>query len=213
MNAIRPQYVNLYLKPTGWARKSLKARSVASALLALMVGLAALSAYSGWRVARFESEASKVAQQLGQRDARLADVLAGYRALADFQALQARVARLTRLLATQDVVFKHIEDASLGSRRGFSQQLSGIARATVAGIWVTQLELGAAPVRFRLGGVAMSPDLLPRYLTSLGAQSTVGVKRLQSLTVDNSVTDQKAAAQGAVAFSIVQSEGDRQDSL
>ena len=213
MNAIRPQYINLYLKPTGWARKSLKARSVLLAFVALVVGLGTLSVYSAWRVARFEAEAKVVAQQLGQRDARLAEVLTRYRSREDFQALQARVERLARLLATQDVVFKHIEDASLGSRRGFSQQLSGIANASVAGIWVTHLELGAAPVRFRLGGVAISPDLLPRYLTSLGAQSRIGVKRLQSLTVDNSVTDEKASALGAVTFSIVQTEAESQGPL
>ncbi|MCS6946432.1 MAG: hypothetical protein NZM12_02315 [Steroidobacteraceae bacterium] len=206
MNELRPQFINLYRRPTGWIVRALRLDSVLVALGLLTVGLVALSFYGASRVQRLEVLTAAIVRDIESRSAALSATGATYRTRADYRALQQRVAGLRQLIARQDVVLGRMSLEGLGSRRGFAEQLAAIGRVRIAGVWLTQVEMSAVPERLRLGGIAMQPTLLPHYLTALGSEPGLGLRRLHSVTVDQQVGDQRAAAAGAVAFHVLQGE-------
>ncbi len=208
MNAPGPQYINLYRKPIGWVSRVLKANSVALALLTMLLGLGALATYGNWRATRLENMANAISSELGQRNVGLAQASAKYQTRQDYRQLTARVERLRRLIARQQVVLGQTDSLAAAQRAGFSKSLTAISRANVPGVWLTRVELVVNPAKIQLSGVSMSPDLMPSYLTALGAQPGLGIKRLRSFTLQGGVGDQRAAAVGAVAFNLLQSSGD-----
>ena len=200
----RPQYVNLFQKDTGWKTRILKTRGSVVAILLLVSGLLLLSWYNGWRLQRAEAEAGSVAAEYESRIATLATAGATYRTRDDYRKLQYRVKDLTELIARQDVVLGRMATTSLGTNGEFSARLAAVARAQIDGVWLTQLEIETAPTRIRLAGVAMAPELLPRYLLQLRGEPELGIRKLSNLTVDRAVNDERAALAGAVGFNLVE---------
>jgi Tfp pilus assembly protein PilN len=211
-NAV-PQFINLFQRDTGWKSRVLRGRNAGLGIFAMVLGLGALAWYSSWRVARLETLAASVTSEYESRSAGLAAAGSMYSTRDDYKALQRRVAGLVELSARQDVVLGRMNSVGLGSREGFTRQLNAVAAAAVDGVWLTRIELATSPARFQLSGIAMSPDLLPQYLTVLGTQPGLGVKRLQTLTLDDNVADARAAAAGAVAFNVLQIESDKAEVL
>lgn len=206
----RPQYVNLFQKDTGWKTRILKTRGSLAALLWLVAGLLLLSWYNDWRLQRAEAEASSVAAEYADRIATLATAGATYRTRDDYRKLRQRVKDLTELIARQDVVLERMQTTTPGAAAEVSVRLAALARAQVDGVWLTQLEIETAPSRIRLAGVAMAPELLPRYLRRLRGEPSSGVHRLSNLTVDRAVNDERAALAGAVGFNLVEFEPARE---
>jgi hypothetical protein len=213
VNNGRPQYVNLFQKDTGWKTRILKTRGSVVAISWLVCGLLLLSWYDGWRLQRAEAEAGSVAAEYESRIATLATAGATYRTRDDYRKLQQRVKDLTELIARQDVVLGRMQATTLGTRGEFSARLAAVARAQIDGVWLTQLEIDTVPGKIRLAGVAMAPELLPRYLLQLRGAPELGIHRLSNLTVDRTVNDERAALAGAVGFSLIEFEPEREGAL
>ena len=213
MNNGCPQYVNLFQKDTGWKTRVLKTRGSVVAILWLISGLLLLSWYNDWRLQSAEAAAGSVAAEYESRIATLATAGATYRTRDDYRKLQQRVKDLTELIARQDVVLGRMLTTTLGTNENISARLAAVARAQIAGVWLTQLEIETAPARIRLAGVAMAPELLPRYLMQLRGEPQLGIHRLSNLTVDRAVNDERAALAGAVGFNLVEFEPAREGAL
>jgi hypothetical protein len=208
MNTLRPQSVNLYRRSTSIWVQALRAQGILGALALLGAGLALLTIFGAARVRSFESLVANVTASLETQNTGLANAGADYSLNTDFRRLQQRVERLQSLIARQDVVLGRIDMANLGAQQGFSKQLGAVAAARLDGVWLTQLELGYAPARFRMQGIAMQAQLVPRYLVTLGQAPELGMRRLHSLLLETAVSDERAASQGAVGFSIVQTDAE-----
>lgn len=206
MNYLTPQFVNLYRRDRGWQTRVLRFSDSLLAFAVLLMGLGAMTAYSHWRLGSAERAAAQAATEFETRNAGLVAAGAVYQTRDDYLKLQRRVRGLEQLIARQDVVLGRMSHSALGTQAGFSPRLAAVARARVDGVWLTQMEIAMSPAKLRLAGVAMSADLLPRYLVELRFEPALGLGKLSSLTLDRSVGDEKAAQAGAVAFSLLQSE-------
>ena len=205
MKVYKPQYVNLYQKQTSWVTTLVVGRNVLLALAALMIGLGALAGFSAWRVQRAESSASLIVEQSRSRDAALQVEGGQYTGRGAFRDLQARVDALAQLIARQDVVLTQVSFRGVGSRAGFGKRMAAIARARVDGVWLTRIEFSVSPDEFKATGVAKSPDLLPRYLQTLGDQLDLGITDIQTLTLETShAADGAAAVDESVTFRLEQ---------
>jgi hypothetical protein len=206
VSTLRPQFINLFQKDRSWKTRVLKANGIAAALAVLTAGLAALTWYSTWRLRAVETETGAVAQEYEHRNAGLTAAGATYSTRDDYQRLQRRVKDLEQTIARQDVVLGRMQTSTLQPRDAFSVRLEAVARARIEGVWLTQLEIATTPAKIRLAGVAMSADLLPQYLLQLGGEPRLGIRKLNNLTVDRAVQDERAAAAGAVGFDLLQLE-------
>lgn len=79
-------------------------------------------------------------------------------AIAALTAERDRKARALTALASREVA----------TTAGFSPQFIGLARQRLNGLWLTHIELAGAQVS--LQGVALSEELIPRYLRKLGSE-------------------------------------------
>ena len=61
-----------------------------------------------------------------------------------------------------------LSNREVATTAGFSPQFIGLARQRLNGLWLTRIELSGAHVT--LQGVALSEELIPRYLRRLGAE-------------------------------------------
>jgi hypothetical protein len=213
VTALSPQYINLFQKDTGWKTKVLTAPSAFGLLAILVLGLVALTWYSSWRLRAVEAVTGTVAREYQQRNAGLTAAGATYRTRDDYQKLQRRVKDLEQTIARQDVVLGRMQHTTLSTQDAFSLRLEAVSRAQLEGIWLTHVEIATVPAKIRLAGVAMSAELLPEYLLQLGGEPRLGIRKLNNLTVDRAVSDERAALAGAVGFELVQQDPERQEAL
>lgn len=206
VNYQAPQFVNLYRRDRSWRTRILRLSDSLTAMVVLVVGLGALTAYGQWRLSDAETAASQAAIEFEARNAGLVAAGAVYQTREDYQKLQRRVGNLQQMIARQDVVLGRMNNTVLGTSEGFSKRMAAVARARVDGVWLTQIEIDLSQAKLRLAGVAMSADLLPSYLVELRFEPALGLGRLSNLTLDRAVNDERAAQSGAVAFSLLQSE-------
>jgi hypothetical protein len=200
---MRPQYVNLWRQSGGWQSRLCKARGAAMALLLLAGGLVVLTTIASVGMQLGQDEVDRVTAASGERRAALQAASEHYQLDGNYRNLQQRVQQLQRIIARQDVILSSLRDTDLNSAATFSARLAAIARVRVDGVWLTQMNFAATPASLKLSGVAMDADLLPRYLAQLGGTAQLGVRQLDTLTLDRSVTDARAAAAGAVGFILV----------
>lgn len=161
------QQVNL-LAPIFRKPRTLFTARVA-AMLALLLGasLALTSGWGSWRNSRLGSEQVRLEQR---RDEVTAQITELGRVLAARQSAggDAELARLTaeRDLKAQSLAL--LASRELGSTRGFSDRLTGLARQHLDGLWLTRVEF--AGTQMALTGVALEESLVPRYLKLLGGE-------------------------------------------
>lgn len=65
---------------------------------------------------------------------------------------------------------------------GFSPQFIGLARQRVNGLWLTKIEVSGG--QLALQGVALSEELIPRYLRRLGAENVFAGTAFQQASLE-----------------------------
>jgi len=203
MSSLGPQYVNLCRQPAGWQSRILKARGAALALLVLAGGLVTLTVIASVGMNLGQNEADRLTAASSERRALLEAADQQYRLDASYRKLRQHVAQLQQVIARQDVILLRLRDTDLNPGTSFSTRLATLAQARIDGVWLTKMNFSMQPASLSLSGIAMDADLLPRYLVQLGSKARLGVRQLDNLSVDRSVSDPRAAAAGAVGFSLV----------
>jgi Tfp pilus assembly protein PilN len=138
--------------------------------ICLLVGVALTLIYFAtvWRnsvVAREQVALQEARDTSTRRVNELAAQLQGKQA---DPALQAGIATLAaeRDRKAQALAALSLREAS--GTEGFSPQFIGLARQRVNGLWLTRIEVSGA--QLALTGVALSEELIPRYLRRLGGE-------------------------------------------
>lgn len=67
---------------------------------------------------------------------------------------------------------------------GFSPQFIGLARQRINGLWLTKIEMSGSELA--LQGVALSEELIPRYLRRLGSESVFAGTAFQEARLERS---------------------------
>ena len=83
-------------------------------------------------------------------------------------ALAAEVGTLTQERDRKAQALAALALREVDSSGGFSPQFIGLARQRVNGLWLTRIELSGQQIA--LQGVALSEELIPRYLRRLGGE-------------------------------------------
>lgn len=161
------QQVNLLAPIFRKPRSLFSARVAAMLALLLVVALGAASGWGSWRNARLASEQARLEQR---RDEVTAQITELGRVLAA-RASASGDSELTRLTAERDRKAQSLAllaNRELGSTRGFSPQLTGLARQQLDGLWLTRVEFAGS--QMALTGMALEDALIPRYLKLLGGE-------------------------------------------
>lgn len=178
------QQINLYqpaLQPTG----GLFAARSALLVSGLAVGcLFAVWAYGQWRVARLERALHSLEEQQHRQDATLVALNAARTADAPPEQMQARVAMLTAELAVRTRTLELLRSGTAGQVGGFSTRLTALAHRPTPGLSIDHVVLSGMSDAMTVGGTALEPDLVPRYLRGLAEEGALTGARFDELVIE-----------------------------
>lgn len=162
------QQINLYQPMLRKARKVFSARALAQSLAVIVVALVAIGGFGQWQLSSLERELMRARAQQLESAQRVEQLRAMVPVRPADAALQQRVEVLQQEQATKQRVLSALSGSRPGNHQGFVEQLEGLARQSLDGLWLTRVEIAGAGTVLGLHGRAVSPELLPRYLQRLG---------------------------------------------
>jgi len=164
------QQVNLYQQEF---RKQSPPLSAPQALLAIAGLLLLLLGASGWRYWQAQTlgvQLDQARQQLQQSQQQLAERKKAFPEKQADPRLAQQLARLEQDLVLKQRVLRVLSGKQFGNTKGFVEQITGLARQRIEGMWLTALHIRQGGARLGMRGNALQPELLPRYLQRLGQE-------------------------------------------
>jgi hypothetical protein len=181
------QQINLYQPKAEESSKgpfsSATAGLVASAVIACLL---AVWFYGWWRVNRLERAVSELRRQQEQQAQTMASLGAARATGVSAAEMDARLQLLTAELTAHSGALDMLRAGAVGQVGGFSGRLAALARGAVDGVWIDHLILSGLNDSMSVGGTAVSPELIPRYLSGLGAEQALRGVRFDILAIERS---------------------------
>ena len=128
-------------------------------------------------------------QQQQRQDATLVALNAARAAEVPPEQIQARVATLTAELAVRTRTLELLHSGAAGQVGGFSRRLAALAHRPMAGLWIDHVVLSGMTDSMTVGGMALEPDLVPRYLRGLAEEGALAGARFDELVIERPATD------------------------
>jgi Tfp pilus assembly protein PilN len=181
MSQLRQQ-VNLYQhttpawRPFGSATLVLAAGAVVSCLVAIW-------GFGTWQVARLQQSVDALQRQQAAQQAALS-ALGALQADGNPADLQARVQQLGAQLAARERALALLQSGTAGTTKGFSAQLTALARHPQAGLWLRQIAISNLTGSMSLAGEVVDPDTVPRYLHVLSSEPVLAGLRFDRLVIE-----------------------------
>ncbi len=188
------QQVNLY-QPVADTRTGPFSFNTALVLVACVVtGLMSVWGYGLWRVQRLEHAVSDLRQQQEHQTQTLATLSAARAEGISPEQLDARVRLLAAQVESHSRALALVRNGDIGATAGFSRYLTALARHPVEGLWITHVAFaGVGESKLSLAGVALEPQLVPRYLQALAAEPGLVGVRFNDFTIERSPQNSTAA--------------------
>ncbi len=175
------KHINLYQAAFHPPRTVLPARQLLAGGALFLGGLLAVYAWDAWRLTQLRQEVTQLTQQAAKLEAsvnkRAAPRQADPQVLAEGETLETRLRNLQ--LAQQAVA-----SGALGSEAGYSAQFRALARARVAGAWLTRIEIDERGREMNLYGRARSGEDSARLIASLRREPLLLGLSFASLTME-----------------------------
>ncbi|MFC5460620.1 hypothetical protein [Massilia niabensis] len=177
------QQINLFNPVFLQQKKIFSARTMATALAMLVLGVAALQLYGSSRVAAMQSQAEAGAAQLKKTEARLALAKAEFVPRVKNPAVEAELAEAQRQLAALRHVSGVLERRELGNTQGHAETFRALARQHVDGLWLTGVDIGSSGSEIGVRGRALDAGQVPGYLNRLTREPVMQGKAFGSMQI------------------------------
>lgn len=177
------QQINLFNPVFLQQKKIFSSRTMASALLLLFVGVAALNAYGNMRLQALQREADAGAAQLVQKQARLASVNLEFAPRQKRAEVETELQEAERQLTALREVSGVLERGELGNTQGYAEYFRALARQHVDGLWLTGVSITGAGLDIGVRGRALDPQRVPGYLNRLTGEPILRGKAFGSLSI------------------------------
>ena len=193
------QQINLFNPVFLKQKKYFSAVTMAQALGLIVLGVAALSAYAGYRLFELKKDAAATTAQLAQTQAQLEKLKASFAPRQKSQTLEAEIGRTEAELTARNQALETLQNGELGNTAGYSEYLRAFARQIMPGIWLTGFTIHGAGKEIAIQGRATQPELVPNYLGRLKREATMQGKSFSTFEMHRPAVEQVKAGSGASA--------------
>lgn len=178
------QQINLYQEQFRTRRDPFGARTLAGALVALILVLAGISVWLQLSAAAAVERLQAAEQRRDRVEQQVLAMRARLEALAAEDAAASEPARLRAELAAKQRLMEYLEGGPLARRDGFSDHLDGLARRVVADLWFDRIVLDHGGDRLRFEGHALRAADVPTMIAALGQEDVFAGHAFRSLVIE-----------------------------
>jgi Tfp pilus assembly protein PilN len=175
------QQINLFTPAFRKQKKHFSAVAMLQALLLVIAGVAALYGYAVWQFGTLEGRLVDNERELKERRAQLVSMTKEI-------SVQGRNKKLEEeVLQTEAQLHKRLELRTElitgvgGNVDGFSRLLTALANRTMNGVWLTSIAIRGKANDLVIKGRALSSDLVPAYVDSLGKEPALAGRAVSAL--------------------------------
>lgn len=193
------QQVNLYQPIFRKEKRKFSATTIlqAAALMALSIGL--MYGYTYWQVRQLRTDFSKTDKQLVSLTKQLDETTRQFGERLQSKDLQTQIQKLQQQLTEKQNLQQVLQSAQFNTQ-GFSDYFIAFARQHIPEVWITGLDIVGAAERLTLSGRSTNPELVPRYLQRLSAETRLSGIQFQSFQMTRVAADSKGGAVSYVEF-------------
>jgi len=154
--------------------------------ICLLVGVALTLIYfvTVWRGSVIANEYGRLVETRDTATRRVNELAAQLQGQTGDPAIEAEVTALTQERDRKAQALQALALREADSTVGFSPQFIGLSRQLVKGLWLTKIEVSGG--QLALQGVALSEELIPRYLRRLGAEGVFAGTAFQQASLERS---------------------------
>ena len=155
------------------------AAGLAGLLVFVSVAMLGVNAIRGRGLGDLEAEAAASVTRVAELEQQLNEHM-------DTSALQAEGESLTRELQAKRELLSWITDPRLSNRAGFAEQLHGLARQDLEGVWLSEFALEQGGASVSLTGSALDAELVPRFLQRLADEAVYKGREFETFVLSRS---------------------------
>jgi hypothetical protein len=193
INLFNPQFLR--------QKKYFSAVTMTQALGLLVLGMAVFYGFALWQdrgLQRQTAESARAYEQQKQLFAKVAAELSPQKREAqldlDLKSTEAGIAERQALL-------REMQAGLTGESAGYSEYLRAFARQTVAGLWLTGIQITDGGTQLTMSGHALQADLVPVLIARLKRESLLRGRPLEALAIVRSAAA-KSPARSVVDFTV-----------
>lgn len=193
------QQVNLYQPIFRKERRKFSATTMLQATALMVFGIGLMYGYTYWQVRQLRTDVAQTDKQLVNLTKRLDETTRQFGERLQSKDLQAQVQRLQQQLVEKQNLQQVLQSAQFNTR-GFSDYFVAFARQHIPGVWITGLDIVGAAEQMTLSGRSTNPELVPRYLQRLSAETRLSGIEFRSFQMARGTVDSKSGAVPYVEF-------------
>ena len=164
------QQINLYQPLFRKQEKIFSARTMLEGAVIVLAGILLFYVYALWQTASLERQVTAAQQRQTQAAEQARQLAAEYPERRKDPVLTKQVQHLQNEVQVRQLVMARLSDRSEGNRVGYTQQLEGLARQRVAGLWLTHVGIRQGGSSLVLAGTTLQADLVPQLLQRLSQE-------------------------------------------
>jgi len=178
------QQVDLYQPPFRKTETALSATSLLAIGAALIGALLLATGWVEWRAWSGSRQLASLEQRRAEEAARVVALARTHPPWQTDSALERQSADLAAERDAKVRLLRLLTNESLGNTTGFSEQVSGLARRRVPGLWLRQIRIRRGGHELSLAGSAIEPELVPRFVQQLGLEPVFAGSDFRTLRME-----------------------------
>lgn len=180
------QQINLYNPSLYPKQELLSAGLMAMFGLMFVVVLGAYGAYLNQQTVKLMQQRDELLKQAQAEQERLVQVAQQFPARQPSKALQDEIVETEDKFHQREKIFVALKSGAIGSNKGFSGLMQAFARQNVDGLWLIGFSANGAGDQMRINGRALTPDMIPEYLSKLSTEQSLRGRTFTGLQVTQS---------------------------
>lgn len=148
----------------------------------VLVAMCLVWAMDGWKINQAKKQVTLAEKNKRVAEVNLEDSTNRYPPVAIDELLKSRVEQREREVRQHQNMLIFLQQNQQAVRNGFSPYLLGLSRQHVPGLWLESIQVGSG-FRLSLSGGVLKPDLLPKYIEKLSADSVFENQHFEALKI------------------------------
>jgi hypothetical protein len=199
------QQINLFNPIFRKQKKYFSSLTMVQALAIICAGCALLVADAVRRTSSLSAQATATEATLAAKQTRLAEVKVQFAPRPRSTTLGAEIAEAQETLTMLQNASATIKRGGFGDSTGFSPYFRALARQSVDGVWLTEVDIAGGGERLGVQGNTVQAALVPQYIARLAQEPVMKGKAFGQFDISAPV-QASARAQSYLTFSL-QSSG------